>query len=127
MPKTVMIICLLLALIAALAYVLMGVGVLKPGSLAEDGEAMPSFFYVIPAAYVLMGAVIFFKKRWLLILDTAITVFTIVVFYVMYPDQPDVMWSAPGLITKIAQVLLLAGLLYLIARFPKKEKTNTAK
>ncbi len=117
MKKTVMVGCLVMALIAALAYVLMGVGILEPGDLNETDDAMPVFYYIIPVAYVVMGVVVFFNKRWLLITDAVIVAFTIVVFYTMYPDQPDVLWSAPGLITKIAQALMLAGLVYLIARF----------
>ena len=118
--KAVMWICFAMAMIAALAYVLMGVGVLKAGELTD--ENMPVAYYVIPATYIVMGAVIFFRKRWILIVEVLITAFTIVGFYMMYPDQPDVMWSAPGLITKIAQVLLLAGLIYLTIKIKPARK-----
>lgn len=122
MVKTVMWTCFILAIAAAAAYVLLGVGVLKAGDLTD--EAMPPFYYIIPAFYLAMGIVIFLKKRWLLIADAGIAAFTIAVFYAMYPNQPDVMWSAPGLITKIAQVLMLAGLIYLIIAY--KSKSNEA-
>jgi hypothetical protein len=42
----------------------------------------------------------------------------------MYADQPDVMWSAPGLMTKIAQVLMLAGLIYLIIKQKPIKNSN---
>jgi hypothetical protein len=61
-----------------------------------------------------MGVLVFSRWRRIRITEAVIVAFTIVVFYAKYISQPDVMWSAPGLITKIAQVLMLAGLIYLI-------------
>lgn len=101
-----------MAVAAAIAYILMGVGVLTPGNL--DNSDMPGFFYVIPVVYVIMGVLVFSRWRKVRIAEAIIVVFTIVVFYAKYAGQPDVMWSAPGLITKIAQALMLAGLLYII-------------
>jgi hypothetical protein len=104
----------LMAIVAAVAYVLMGMGVLQAGNLTD--EAMPSFFYIIPAAYVMMGLGVFLRWRWIKVVDAVLVFFTIAVFYARYADQPDVMWSAPGLITKIAQVLMLAGLIYMLVK-----------
>lgn len=42
----------------------------------------------------------------------------------MYADQPDVMFSAPGLITKIAQIFLEAGLIYLIVKSKPVKKAS---
>jgi hypothetical protein len=120
MPKTVKIFCLVMALISALAYVLMWVGVLTPGEL--DNGDMPAFYYIIPVAYIAIGILVFVKKRWVLITLACINAFTILVFYAMYTNQSDVMLSAPGLITKIAQILMEAGLIYLIVKF----KSNKA-
>jgi hypothetical protein len=111
--------CITMAVVAALTYILMGLGVLVPGNL-ETGEGgfMP---YLIGAAYLIMGVLIVSKWRWIKIASAAIVLITIIGFYAMYTDQPDVMWSAPGIITKIAQLLMLAGLIYLIvkSRAPK--------
>jgi len=104
----------IMALIAAIAYILMGMGVLKAGNLTDD--AMPSFFYIIPTAYIIMGVCLFLRWRWVRIAEAVIVFFTIAVFYARYFDQPDVMWSAPGLITKLAQILMLAGLIYLLVK-----------
>lgn len=104
----------MMALVAALGYVLLGMGVLQAGNLTDD--AMPSFFYIIPAAYLLMGVFLFLRWRWIRILEAILVFMTIAVFYAKYISQPDVMWSAPGLITKIAQVLMLAGLIYLLRK-----------
>jgi hypothetical protein len=118
MKGKIMIACLAMALVAASAYILMGVGIFKPGNLTSGD--MPVFYYVIPAAYIAMGVLVFLKKRWMFITFAAITAFTIVAFYAMYANQLDVMWSAPGLITKIAQVILEAGLIYLIFTYKRQ-------
>jgi|WetSurMetagenome_2_1015567.scaffolds.fasta_scaffold15855_2 hypothetical protein len=114
--------CIAMALIAAITYVLLGVGVIHAGDLS--GKDMPSFFYVIPAAYVIMGVLILSRWRWIRIASAAVVALTILVFYVRYAGQPDVMWSAPGLITKIAQIFLLAGLIYLLAKTRPEKNTN---
>jgi hypothetical protein len=113
MSRMVFWIILAMAMVAALTYVLLGAGVLTAGNLGAD--AMPSFYYIIPAAYAIMGILVLSRWRWIKILSAVVIVLTIGVFYAKYASQPDVMWSAPGLITKIAQVIMLAGLIYLIA------------
>jgi hypothetical protein len=111
-----------MGLVAALAYVLMGAGVIHPGNL-DDGSR-PSFFYIIPAAYVIMGVFVISRWHWTRFASAAVVALTIIVFYARYADQPDVMWSAPGLITKIAQVLMLAGLIYLIRNSRPDKNAN---
>ena len=105
---------LTMALVSAVVYVLMGIGVMHSGNLT--GDSMPSFFFIIPLAYLLMGILLLSRWRWIRVVDAILVLFTIIVFYARYADQPDVMWSAPGLITKIAQVLMLAGLIYLLVK-----------
>ena len=117
----IMTVCLIMALISALAYFLLGTGVMDAGSVTSE-EGVPPFYYIIPISYIIMGLLVFLKKRWLWITITAINTFTIAVFYAAYATKPDVMLSAPGLITKIAQVLLEAGLIYLIITH-KRERT----
>jgi hypothetical protein len=112
MTRTIIWGTLAMALVAALAYILMGAGVLTPGNL--DTGSGGGIAYLIGAAYFAMAVCIVLKWRAVRIIEAIIVLFTIVVFYGKYAGQPDVMWSAPGLITKIAQVLMLAGLLYLI-------------
>lgn len=108
---------------AALVYVLLGMGNLQAGNLGN--ESMPSFYYVIPAAYAIMGILILSRWRWIRIVSAIIVTFTIVIFYAMYADQPDVMLSVPGLATKIAQVIMLAGLVYMLVKSkPVKKKAE---
>ena len=121
MQKYTMTACLVLAVVAVIAYVLMGIGVIQPGNLDTE-EGMPSFYYVIPAGYLVIGILCLLKRRGLWIILAVINAFTILVFYAMYAAQPDVILSAPGLITKIAQILLEICLVYLIVTL-KREKT----
>ena len=116
MIKKVMLGCTAMAIISAIAYTLMGVGLLQAGGLT-GGETMPAFYYVIPGGYVVGGLLVLLRKRWLLLTGATVNAFTILVFYTAYAARPDVMLSAPGLITKIAQVLLEIGLIYLIATY----------
>lgn len=122
MYKAVLIFCLVMALASAVFYILLGVGVMHAGNLA--GEDIPTFYYVIPVGYALMGAALFFRKRWIIITDLVLVVFTLLVFYSRYATQPDVMWSVPGLATKIAQLLMGIGLVYLLVNFKKNAKAK---
>ena len=114
MSRNIMLVCLVLALISALGYILMITGVIEPGDLISEGEDMSPTLWIIPAGYILGGILIFLKKRWLWITGAIINGFAIVVFYTTYSGQADVLWSAPGLITKISQILLEIGLIYLL-------------
>jgi hypothetical protein len=114
--------CIAMALVAAIGYILMGVGVIHPGNLS--GDNMPSFFYIIPLVYIVMGVLILSRWRWIRIASAVVVALTILVFYTRYADQPDVMWSAPGLITKIAQIFMLVGLIYLILKTRPGKNSN---
>ncbi len=113
MTKSIMLVCLALALISALIYVFLILGILKAGELTA-GQEVPTGFYIVPASYVIGGLLIFLKKRWLWIAGTFLNAIPIVVFYAAYAGRPDIMLSAPGLISKTAQVMLEIGLVYLI-------------
>lgn len=117
MSRYIMIACLVLALISALAYILMINRVIEPGNLVEEEGPLSPALYFIPTGYIIGGILIFLKKRWLWMTGAFVNAFGIIVFYVTYANQPDVMWSAPGLIAKIAQIFLEAGLIYLIVTF----------
>ncbi len=124
--KRIMLVCLAMALISALIYVLLGIGVMHAGDLTP-GDGIPAFFYIIPAGYIIGGVLILLKKRWLWITGAAINALPIVMFYTAYAGRPDIMLSAPGLITKIAQVLLEIDLIYLIVKSKSKESTVNIK
>jgi hypothetical protein len=85
---------------------------------------VPAFFYIIPASYVVGGMLIFLKKRRLWIVGAVLNVIPIVVFYAAYAGRPDIMLSAPGLVSKAAQILLEIGLIYLIVTAKRVEAGN---
>ena len=116
--KTVAYICLGLALVAAVVYILMGVGVLDAGDLG-DVKAPPGITYIAAAGYIIGGLLIFLHKRPLLITGAIINALVIIMFFVLHRNNSTVLASAPGLITKIAQILLEAGLVYLILKYKK--------
>ena len=119
MAKKVMVLCVAMAILSAIVYILMANGIWLPESL-DEGEPLPVYFYVVPAGYIIGGLLILLKRRWIWIAGAVINAFTIFIFYTMYAGQPDVMLSTAGLTTKIAQAILEIGLIYLIVTFKKK-------
>ena len=116
--KRIMFACLILALVAALGYFLLGAGLIQAGNLGAE-DAPPGIVWVAGVCYIGGGAGIFLKRRGLWILGLAVNALVIAVFYYRYAGNPGVMTSAPGLITKIAQLLLEVGLFYLVLKFKK--------
>ena len=102
-----------LALITALAYVLIALGILGVGDLqvAKDGGAI---VYVAAGCYLLGGLLILLRKRWLWILGILIYSLVVLFFFNLYKDRPAVLFSPGGLISKIPQLLLELTLIYLI-------------
>ena len=102
-----------LALITALAYVLIALGILGVGDLqvAKDGGAI---VYVAAGCYLLGGLLILLRKRWLWILGIIINSLVVLFFFNLYKDRPAVLFSPGGLISKIPQLLLELTLIYLI-------------
>jgi hypothetical protein len=120
MAKKIMLICMGLAFVAALIYVLMAQGIMHAGDLAPGEEGLPPYFYIVPGGYVLGGLLILVRKRWLWIPGAVINGFGVAMFYGAYYAKPEIMLSAPGLITKIAQILMEIGLIYLIVTYKRK-------
>jgi hypothetical protein len=120
MAKKIMLICMGLAFVAALIYVLMAQGIMHAGDLAPGEEGLPPYFYIVPGGYVLGGLLILVRKRWLWITGAVINGFGVAMFYGAYYAKPEIMLSAPGLITKIAQILMEIGLIYLIVTYKRK-------
>lgn len=116
-----MYVCVGLAVVAAIVYILTGAGVLSAGDLS-DVKVPAGIAYVAAAGYIIGGGLILLKRRGLWITGFIINSLVIIIFYAMHASRPSVLSSTPGLITKIAQALLDAGLVYLILKF-KPEKT----
>lgn len=102
-----------LAIIAALSYMLIQLGILGVGDLRPTEEPS-AIVFVAAGSYLLGGLLILARQRWLWIVGTVINALVILFFAMAYLNRPAVMFSPGGLTTKIAQLLLEASLLYLI-------------
>jgi hypothetical protein len=122
MVKGIMIGCMVLAFIIAVFYVLLGAGIFTVPSL-ESKEWQRTLIYVAAGCYLLGGLLILARKRWLWIIGLVMNTLVLAFFFILYRNNPAVMLSLPALGTKIPQVILEAGLIYLSAaghRMPKK-------
>jgi hypothetical protein len=124
--KRVLFGCFLLAWIAALFYFLLGFGAINvPAIKAENAPA--GMAYAAGGCYALGGLLVLARKRWLWMTGLLMNTLVIVIFFLMYREKPDIMLSLPGLGTKIAQILLEIGLVYLIAGYKKKSSSKSKK
>jgi hypothetical protein len=102
-----------LALIAAVSYMLIDLDILKVGS-GEVDQARSGIIYVAAAAYFLGGLMIPLRNRSLWIAGAVVNALVILFFLQLYQTRPTVMLSPGGVISKAAQLLLEASLIYLI-------------
>ena len=119
--KRIMIVCLVLALFAAAVYFLMGAGVITVPTLSSE-DAPAGIIYFAGGCYALGGLLILARKRRLWIFGLVMNATVIAFFFIMYNQKSDVIFSLAGLATKIPQILLEIGLVYLIANYNKKAK-----
>jgi hypothetical protein len=119
--KNPVVVCTGLALIAAVIYFLTGSEVISIPETDLSGGP-PGWAYVAGGCYLVGGLLILLRKRWLWIIGLAANTLVIIVFFTMHHARPEILTSLPGLGTKIPQILLEIGLIYLIATFRK----NTA-
>ena len=118
--KRIMIGCMVLAFIAAVFYILLASRVITASTL-ESKDWQHVLVYVAGGCYILGGLLILAKKRWLWIIGLVMNTLVIAFFFVMYRNNPAVMLSLPGLGTKIPQIILEVGLIYLIATYQRKK------
>ena len=110
----IMWIAVALAIFSALAYMLMAFNVLGVGDLKMD-EKPAGIIFIAAGCYFLGGWLIMLRNRWLLLFGAFINAMVILFFFNLYQDRPAVMFSPGGLTSKVAQILLEAALLYVIA------------
>jgi hypothetical protein len=108
-----------LAFFTALSYLLMQFNILGVGDL-EVGEKPAGIIYVAAGCYLLGGLLILLRNRWLLLFGAFINAMVILFFFNLYQNRPTVMFSPGGLVSKIAQILLEAALIYVIVIFWRK-------
>lgn len=102
-----------LALVAALSYLMIQMGVLGVGDL-KPSEQPSAIVYMAAGCYVLGGLLILLRRRWLWNVGAVINALVILFFAMAYIHRPSVMFSTGGLVTKITQLLLEVCLLVLI-------------
>lgn len=102
-----------LALLAGLAYVLIGYHVLGVGDL-QTSEAPAAIIYLAAGCYLLGGLLILLRWRWLWIFGAIMNALVIWFFVRLYLGRPAVMFSPGGLASKAIQILLELNLLWLI-------------
>ncbi|MFA5065207.1 MAG: hypothetical protein WC566_07060 [Dehalococcoidia bacterium] len=120
MAKGIMIGCMVLAFIAAVFYILLAAGIITVPTL-ESKDWQRTLIYVAAGCYMLGGLLILAKKRWLWIVGLVMNTLVMVFFFIMYRNNPAVIFSLPGLGTKIPQIILEVGLIYLIATYQRKK------
>jgi hypothetical protein len=116
-----MIICLVLALFTAVVYFLLAAGIISVPTL-NSSDAPRVIVYFAGGCYALGGLLILAKKRGLLIFGLVMNTIVIAIFFTMYRHKSEVIFSFPGLATKIPQILLETGLIYLIYNYKKAVK-----
>jgi hypothetical protein len=109
-----MIACTVLAFTAALVYVLVGTKVVSIPRLGAE-QAPAAIFFIAAGCYLVGGLLVLWRRRWLWTVGLAANTWVIAIFFLAYHQKPEMMVSAAGLATKIAQALLEAGLIYLVA------------
>lgn len=112
--KHVIVVCLALALLAALSYSLMGAGVIRVGGLSPQ-DAPPVMAYLAGAGYVAGGLLLGSKMRWLWAVGLMINTLVIAIFFAAYYQKPEVIFSLGGMASKTVEIMLEAGLIYLVA------------
>jgi hypothetical protein len=111
-----------LAILTAISYVLMAFNVLGVGDLQMD-ERPAGIIFTAAGSYLLGGLLILLRNRWLLMFGAFMNAMVILFFFGLYQDRPAVVFSPGGLVSKIAQILLEAALIYTIAVTWKKVKS----
>jgi len=124
--KNVIWVCLILSVLAAFGYFLMGAGIIHAANLTLD-DAPPGFTWIAGAFYVIAGLLLLLKKRWIHTAFAVINVLVVAVFIFMWAGRTDVLFSTPGLMTKIPQILLEIGLIYWLVKSKPSAKTVPAK
>lgn len=105
----------LFAWLAAAGYLLLAAGVLGTGGFQSEpgGEGI---VVAAAVAYALGGALVLLRRRWLWIVGAVLNALVMLMFFSAYANDPTVLLSGGGLVTKSAQVPLEVALIVLILR-----------
>lgn len=106
----------IMSLGTAIVYFLAGLDVLSDGLVPEADESPPFIFFVAGVFYLLVGYLVHLKKRRLRLTLGILNALIILVYFQMWAGTSAVLISPAGLGTKIFQILLEIGLIYLIIK-----------
>jgi|WetSurMetagenome_2_1015567.scaffolds.fasta_scaffold12032_4 hypothetical protein len=109
---------IILAVIAALGYLLMGAGIIHASDLTLE-DAPPGFTWIAGGFYVIAGLLLLLKRRQTYITFAVANFLVIAVFIIMWAGRTDVLFSLPGLMTKIPQILIEIGLIYWLVKLKR--------
>ncbi len=102
-----------LAVIASIAYVLIGQHLLAVGDLSQSEEPL-GVVYFTAGSYFVGGVLILLRRRWLWLFGAIVNAMVITFFFQLYENRPAVLFSPGGIATKAAQILLELVLVYLL-------------
>ena len=114
MLRSTMIACTALAFTAATMYVLVGTNVVSIPTLGAD-QAPVAIWFLAAGGYFAGGLLILLRRRWLWIGGLVANTLVMSIFFLAYRQQPEMLLCTAGLVTKAAQAILGAGLIYLVA------------
>lgn len=112
-----------MSLVTAVFYILAGTGTFSDG-LGEVDESPPVIFYVAAGFYVIVSYLVRIKNKWIRLSLGVINALIILIFFQMWSGNPEVLTSPAGLSTKIVQVMLEIGLIYLIIKVWNRNRDN---
>ncbi len=102
-----------LGLFAAMAYLLLALNVLTVGNLNLT-EAPLVIVCLAALCYLAVGLLILSRDRWLLLYGALINAMMILFFFELHQDHLTPVTLSPGMVTKVAQLLLEGVLICLI-------------
>jgi hypothetical protein len=114
----------LLAVLAALGYILISLRLLPIGEYTNK-EGPVGILYTAAGCYLVGGLLILIRKRWLWVIGAVINALVIFIFVQMYVNHPSILLSPGGLVTKLSQICVEIGLIYLIFTFRGRPREKT--
>lgn len=114
------------ATVAAVLYLLIGVGVLSVGeSTTGEDAGLLGFGLVMAATFLVVAGLLQFVRRRAVLLAVAMLQVVVLVGYVALSDMRDPPFDPWGVLIKVAQLVVLGVLAWLIIRDPKGRHTTS--
>lgn len=113
------------ATVAAVLYLLIGVGVLSVGgSTTGENAGLLEFGLVMAATFGVVAGLLLFVRRRAVLLAVAVLQVIVLVGYVALSDMRDPPFDPWGLLIKVAQLVVLGVVAWLIVRGARPQATG---